>query len=129
MYSDPLSRYESVNNMTMPGHEIEASVLTKAARKLKECQDKWGSDDHDHKLEEALNYNQRIWSIFQAELANEDNPLPKKLRSDILRLSAYIDRCILETIASPSSDKLDIVIRINENLAAGLRESHMNCVV
>ena len=123
MYSDPLSSYESINNMTIPGRGIEAVVLTKAARKLRECQDNWGNDGHDQRLEKALKYNQRIWRIFQAELVNEGNPLPKRLRSDILRLSAYIDRRILETIAAPSLDKLNIVIRINENLAAGLRGS------
>ncbi len=123
MYSDPLSSYESVNNMTIPGRGIEAVVLTKAARKLRECQNNWEIDDHQRRLEEALKYNQRIWSIFQAELANDDHPLPKRLRSDILRLSAFIDRRIFETMASPSSDKLNIVIKINENLAAGLRGS------
>ena len=123
MYSNAMSSYESVDNMTMPGRGIEAAVLTKAARKLRECQDNWVIDDHEGKLEEALKYNQRIWSIFQVELAKDDHPLPKQLRSDILKLSAFIDRRIFETLASPSPDKLNIVIRINENLAAGLRGS------
>ncbi len=123
MYSDPLSSYESVNNMTIPGRGIEAVVLTKAARKLRECQDNWEIDDHTRRLEEALKYNQRIWSIFQAELAQDDHPLPKRLRSDILRLSAFVDRRIFETMASPAPDKLNIVIQINENIAAGLRGS------
>lgn len=123
MYSNAMSSYESVDNMTMPGRGIEAAVLTKAARKLRECQDNWSVDDHGPKLEEALKYNQRIWSIFQVELAKDDHPLPKQLRSDILKLSAFIDRRIFETLASPSPDKLNIVIRINENLAAGLRGS------
>ena len=123
MYSNAMSSYESVDNMTMPGRGIEAAVLTKAARKLRECQDNWEIDDHDRKLEEALKFNQRIWTIFQVELAKDDHPLPKQLRSDILRLSAFIDRRIFETLASPSPEKLGIVIRINENLAAGLRGS------
>lgn len=123
MYSNALSNYESVDNMTMSGRGIEAAVLTKAARKLRECQDKWEIDDNDRKLEEALKYNQRIWSIFQVELAKDGHPLPKQLRADLLRLSAFIDRRIFETLASPSPEKLNIVIRINENLASGLRGS------
>lgn len=123
MYSNAMSSYESVDNMTMPGRGIEAAVLTKAARKLRDCRDNWKIDDQNRKLEEALKYNQRIWSIFQVELAKDDHPLPKQLRSDILRLSAFIDRRIFETLAYPSPDKLNIVIRINENLAAGLRGS------
>jgi flagellar protein FlaF len=123
MYSDPLSSYQSVNAMTMPGRAIEAEVLTKAARKLRKCRENWEAAEKDDRLSEALKYNQRVWSLFQAELAREDHPLPKKLRSDILKLSAFVDRRIFETMAAPSPDKLGMVIRINENLAAGLRGS------
>ncbi len=110
----------------MSGREIEAAVLTKAALKLKECQNNWEADNRDQKLEEALKFNQRIWSIFQAELAKEDNPLPAQLRRDLLSLSAFIDRRILETMAYPSPEKLTIVIDININIAAGLRGSPAN---
>jgi flagellar protein FlaF len=118
-----LKAYESVSNATRSGREIEAAVLTKAAVKLKECQDDWNAPDRDNRLDEALKYNQRIWSIFQSELSREDHELPKKLRLDILRLAAFIDRRIFETMAFPAPDKLNIVININNNLAAGLRGS------
>jgi flagellar protein FlaF len=109
--------------MTMPGREIEAWILTKAALKLKECRDNWDNADRNEKLEEALKFNQHIWSIFQAELGKEENLLPKKLRVDILRLAAFIDHRIFETMSYPSPEKLKIIIDINNNLAAGLRNS------
>jgi flagellar protein FlaF len=112
-----------VNKETMPGREIEAAVLTKAARKLKDCQDSWDAENRDEKLNEALKFNQLVWSIFQGELEKEDNPLNRKLRADLLRLSAFVDRRIFETMADPSPEKLSIVININNNIAAGLRES------
>jgi flagellar protein FlaF len=118
-----LRAYESVSKATHSGREIEAAVLTKAALKLKKCQDNWDTPDRDNRLEEALKYNQRIWSIFQSELSREDHQLPKKLRLDILRLAAFIDRRIFETMAFPAPEKLNIVININNNLAAGLRGS------
>jgi flagellar protein FlaF len=118
-----LRTYESVAKATLSGREIEAAVLTKAAVKLKDCQDNWDAPHRDNRLEEALNYNQRIWSIFQSDLSREDHELPKKLRLDILRLAAFIDRRIFETMAFPSPEKLKIVIDINNNLAAGLRNS------
>ena len=119
-----LRAYESVSSSTtQSGREIEATVLTKAARKLKQCQEDWDAPDRDNRLEEALKYNQRIWSIFQSELSREDHQLPKQLRLDILRLAAFIDRRIFETMAFPAPDKLNIVIDINNNLAAGLRGS------
>ena len=123
MYGNPVTAYENVSKMTMSGREIEASVLSKAARKLKACQENWNTSDWEEKLEDALKFNQRIWSIFQGELMREDNPMPKNLRLDILRLSNFIDRRILETLAYPSPEKLNIIISINNNLAAGLRSS------
>jgi flagellar protein FlaF len=118
-----LKAYESVTKATQSFRETEAAVLTKAAVKLKDCQDNWEAPDREDRLEEALKYNQRIWSIFQSELSRKDHELPKKLRLDILRLAAFIDRRIFETMAYPSPEKLKIVIDINNNLAAGLRSS------
>ena len=118
-----LRAYETVSKATQSGREIEAAVLTKAAVKLKKCQDNWDADDRDERLDEALRYNQRVWSIFQSELSRDNHELPKKLRLDILRLAAFIDKRIFETMAFPAPEKLDIVIAINNNLAAGLRGS------
>jgi len=121
--TNPAQAYENVTKTTLPGREIEAAVLTKAARKLKECQDNWEADDRDDKLAAALKFNQMIWSIFQGELQKKDNPMPKKLKVDLLRLSAFVDRRIFETMAYPSPEKLTMVININNNIAAGLRGS------
>ena len=126
MYSSPLQAYETVNKATMPGPEIEASVLNRAALKLRECQDNWNSGDRNEKLEAALHFNQRIWTIFQGELVKADNALPKQIRQNLLALSAYVDKRIFEIMAFPSPEKLNIVIDINRNIAAGLREAASN---
>jgi flagellar protein FlaF len=112
-----------VDKATLPGRETEARVLSEGALRLKRCQDTWESPGLDERLDDALKYNQKIWSLFQGELAREDNPLPKKLRVDILRLAAFIDKRIFEIMAFPSPEKLSIIININQNLAAGLRGS------
>jgi flagellar protein FlaF len=107
----------------MSGHEIEAAVLNQAARKLTECQNNWDADDRDARLNAALEYNQQIWSILQGELVKEDNPLPKQIRRNLLALSAYVDKRIFEIMAFPSPEKLNIVIDINRNIAAGLKQA------
>ncbi|MBN2706339.1 MAG: flagellar biosynthesis regulator FlaF [Deltaproteobacteria bacterium] len=117
-----MNAYKKVAQDTQSGREVEASVLCKAADKLKDCQDSWNSGERDKKLDESIKFNQLIWSIFQSELAATDNPLPKELRVNLLRLSAFIDRRSLETLAYPASEKLSILININRNIAAGLRE-------
>jgi len=121
MHGTQLEAYRDALKTTMSGREIEASVLTKAALMIKTCQDNWDSDDRDAKLKEGLKFTQLIWSIFQSELAKADNPLPKKLRMDLLRLAAFIDKRIFEIMAYPSPEKLTIIININLNIAAGLR--------
>lgn len=115
-----LNAYRQTIKTTISGKELEASVLTKAAELLKSCQAKWNDEDRFKRLDEALVFNQRIWSIFQDELIRDDNPLPSKLRSDILSLSLFIDKRIVDIMSDPSPDKLDIIININLNIAAGL---------
>ena len=123
MLQSPLEAYHHIEKVTGSGREIEAAVLTKAAMKLKECQKNWDAHDRNDRLEEALKFNQKVWSIFQSELTNEDHSMPVELRQNLLRLGGFIDRRIFETMANPSPEKLDMIININCNLAAGLRGS------
>lgn len=123
MYNHAVNAYKEVDKNTISGRETEARVLTEAALKLKKCQENWGNPDLDVQLDQALRYNQKIWSLFQGELEREDNPLPGKLKIDILRLAAFIDKRIFEVMAFPSPEKLNIIININQNIAAGLRGS------
>lgn len=121
MSAKQIEAYKTARKTAMSGREIEASALTKAAIMLTECQNNWDAPDGKDILHEALRMNQTLWSIFQVELMEEGNPLPKELREDILSLSGFIDKRIIETMAFPSPDKLTAIININLNLAAGLR--------
>jgi len=105
------------------GRELEASILSKAALLLTNCKNNWDDQDREEKLAEALKFNQNIWSVFQGELAKDDNPLPKKLREDLLSLSVFIDKRIVDILLEPVQEKLNILINININIAAGLRGS------
>jgi len=122
VYNNALNAYRSIEKATVSGRETEARVLTEAATKLRNCQKLWASENIKDALDEALKYNQRIWTIFQAELGKQDNPLPDHIKLDLLRLSAFIDKRTFEVMGKPESEKLDILIKINENIAAGLRE-------
>ena len=122
MSLNPMDAYKKVEQETLSGRDVEAAVLIKAAKKLQDCQDNWESAEREQKLDESLKFNQLIWSIFQSELASDDNPLSKDLRLNLLRLSAFVDGRSLETMAYPASEKLTILISINQNIAAGLRE-------
>jgi flagellar protein FlaF len=106
----------------MSGRDVEAYALTKAAMALRDCQQNWHAPDRDQILEQALRINQRLWSILQAELTKAENPLPSHIKQNLLRLSVFIDKRIIKIMAEPKQEFLNIIININENLAAGLRE-------
>lgn len=123
MVHNAMKHYQAVERAVLSGRETEARVLTQAALKLIDCQKNWESSDRKKKLDEALQYNQKIWSIFQAELSKIDNPLPYEIKINLLNLSRFIDKRIIETMISPHPDKLTIIVKINQNIAAGLRGS------
>lgn len=121
MYQNSLNSYNQIQKESLSGRELEASVLTRAGLMLKGVQDNWDAPDRDDKLLEAIKFNQKVWSLFQAELSDPDNPLPLNLKQDILNLSLFIDKRLFEVLAYPEAAKLSIVVDINFNIAAGLR--------
>jgi len=123
MQYNAVKSYQMVEKETLSGRETEARVLTQGALKLIECQKKWNAPENKQRLDEALKYNQKIWSIFQAEVSKQDNPLPSRVKIDILQLSRYIDKKIFKAMAFPVPENLDMIIKINKNIAAGLRGS------
>lgn len=121
MYQNSVNAYTSMQKEVLSGRELEASVLARAGQMLKSVQDSWDAPDRRKRLSDAVSFNQKVWSFFQAELTNPENPLPKNIRQDILTLSIFIDKRLIEVLAAPEKDHLSIVIDINFNLAAGLR--------
>ena len=121
MSQNLVNAYTVQQKENLSGRELEASVLSRAGLMLKSVKDNWGAPDRDQKLLEAVKFNQKVWSFFQAELSDPENPLPKNLREDILNLSIFIDKRLFEVLAYPDPEKLAIVIDIDFNIAAGLR--------
>lgn len=123
MYAAQLEAYRTAQNSSMSGREIEAAALTRCALMLQDCRKTWDFGGHKEKLADALRTNQMVWSVLQSELAREDNPLPLEVRRNLLTLSVFIDNRIIQIMAQPASEKLQVLIDINLNLAAGLRGS------
>ncbi len=121
MSQNPVNAYTVNQKESLGGREPEASVLSRAGLMLKSVKDNWSAPDRDQKLLEAIKFNQKVWSFFQAELTDPENPLPRNLREDILNLSVFIDKRLFEILAFPDPDKLSIIIDIDFNIASGLR--------
>ncbi|MBW4055025.1 MAG: flagellar biosynthesis regulator FlaF [Proteobacteria bacterium] len=121
MSYSPANAYSTMQKEGLSGRELEASVLSRAGIMLKKVQENWDDPDSYANLSEAVSFNQKVWSFFQTELTDPENPLPKNLREDILNLSIFVEKRLYEVLAYPDPEKLSIVIDIDFNLAAGLR--------
>ncbi|HSI94502.1 MAG: flagellar biosynthesis regulator FlaF [Methylophilaceae bacterium] len=121
MFNNPLKAYQNVESATLDGRALEASLLIKSAARLAAAQQNWDAPGWEEVLDESLRYNLRLWTVFQAEMANESNPIPMEIKRNLLSLSAFIDKRTFDTISYPDPAKLDILIAINRNIAAGLQ--------
>ncbi|MCA1907280.1 MAG: flagellar biosynthesis regulator FlaF [Magnetospirillum sp.] len=109
----------SYNSMPQPGNPraTEAWALTEAARRMSLAQKPEVSDEE---LLVAVRLNWRLWTIFQAELASPECPLPLEMRQDMLSLCNFIDKRTVEIISDVDRAKIDALININRQIAAGL---------
>jgi flagellar protein FlaF len=120
---NPTRVYEEMRAESQSGRELEASLLQRAARKLGHCIPDWperGRQDFEAKLEEALLFNQKLWTLLQVELSSPENPLEPRVRRNLLQLSHYVDRKTLGLFSGGVLKDLQILIRINQEIAAGL---------
>jgi flagellar protein FlaF len=120
MFASPREAYETARKTTESPRQLEAAALFKAARLLEECQKGWESPEFGARLDEALRYNQKLWSFFQVELTTGESGLPVDLRRDLLSLSRFIDRRTFDVLSTPTPAKLTALIDINRHIAQGL---------
>lgn len=71
----------------------------------------------------ALTYNRRIWTILSTSATEPTNPLPDGIKVAIASLAGFIFQRTISVMAEPAPEKLAALIRINRDIAAGLRGS------
>src|ERR1700730_5133598 len=101
--------------------ELEAQLLLRAASKLQAVKD--GTVTKMADVLSAVRYNRQLWLIFAFSTNSPDNPLPIEIRKNVISLAAFVvNRSItLETAAEPQPERVDVLININREIAAGLR--------
>jgi len=100
--------------------ELEAHVLLKSARFLEELQKDWDNVSGEI-LEETLKYNRQIWLLFYDNAIEDlDETRTNDLRSNIVNLANFVFKRSIDIMAKPEKQKLDVLININHEIAAGL---------
>jgi len=125
MLEKPMNPYgNAAINASMPQEgnprATEAWALTESGRRLA-LASRGGRDS----MREALRLNWRLWTIFQADLtvALESQDQPSDIHVNMLTLCQFIDKHTVAALGEPTPERLQVLIDINRNIAAGLRES------
>ncbi|SDR85506.1 flagellar biosynthesis regulator FlaF [Bradyrhizobium canariense] len=117
--SNAAKAYARTAQISSSPRDIEAQTLLMAARKLVEVQQDW-KGAADRRMHEALLFNRRLWTIFMSAVESNDNPQPLEVRQNILNIAVFVLHRTIELQSNPSPEKLQSLIDINSNIAAGL---------
>ncbi|MEG3618348.1 flagellar biosynthesis regulator FlaF [Magnetovibrio sp. PR-2] len=123
--------YSSIPSPGSPSH-TEAWALTEAARRIAVGLEKMVTVDAlelpaaKRELRDAIRLNWRLWTIFQAELTLDTNPVPFDMRQNMLTLCQFVDNHTIQCMSDLDPEKIKTLIDINRNIAQGLLEGLSN---
>jgi flagellar protein FlaF len=113
--------YQQVGKQTVNGRELEASLLSKSAGNLQRIRDNWEAGATQNDLAAALRFNRRLWTVFMTSVTAPESQLPQDVRENVANLGIFIAKHMLQLQIEPAAQKLDVLININRQIAAGLR--------
>lgn len=109
--------YQRIQKLSLSPSQAEAAAFSRAANLLAQAQ---GNPGDYSSYRAALNFNQILWTLLQADLSMPANSLPAEVKKDLLSLSLFVDRRTAQALARPRAALLDVLIDINRDLARGL---------
>jgi flagellar protein FlaF len=121
MQNNAALAYQKVGKQTVSPRVLEANLLSRAATQLQRIRDDWETNRKE--LSSALLFNRKLWTVFLSSVTSEDSKLPRELRENVGNLGLFVMKHTLATQSHPEARKLDVLININRELAAGLRAS------
>ncbi|HHB82517.1 MAG TPA: flagellar biosynthesis regulatory protein FlaF [Devosia sp.] len=119
MQNQAAAAYQQVAKQTANPTDREADLLSQSAQRLQKIRADWDGNYAD--LAQALKFTNNLWGILLAAVVDENNPLPDHIRQNVANLGIFILSRIVEIQLEPAPQKLDAIININRELAAGLR--------
>ena len=119
MQNQAVQAYNQAVRQTVPPRDLEANLLSSAAAHFQRIRENW--DLLSSELPTALKFNRQIWTIFLTSVTDAASPLALDVRQHVANLGVFVLSQTAELQVAPDADKLDILIKINRELAAGLR--------
>jgi len=112
-------QYAQTATAAMSPRELEASALLKAAARLQAAGE--AATPSDATLQAALDHNRRLWTIFAASMTDPASMLPEDISARVLSLANFVFNHTLAIQGKADAANLAVLVRINRELAAGLR--------
>lgn len=111
---------QHAKDTTVDPRELEARTLMRSVQKMQDLQERWDKVKPEE-MDDVLRNNRQIWMIFvDNALSDSDTNRPDQLRNNITNLGAYVFKRTLDILADPKKEKIDVLIDINREIAAGL---------
>ena len=111
--------YQTMAKRTGNPRDLEANLLSRSASNLQRIRENWELADTE--LIGALKFNRKLWNVFLNSATREENPLPTAIRQNIANLGLFVLNHTIKLEAKPDATRLDVLININREVAAGLR--------
>jgi flagellar protein FlaF len=121
MQQQAVQAYQQASRATVAPRDLEANLLSASAAHLQRIREDW--DLLASELPAALKFNRKIWTVFLTSALEEESQLPQELRQNIVSLGIFVLCQTAELQVEAYPEKLDIMVKINRDLAAGLRGS------
>ncbi len=119
-HKSAVTNYEQARTKGGNPRESEGRALLEAAHRMSAAQMDAQNPDA---MRAAARLNWRLWTIFQAEISRADCPMPAEIRTNMLNLCNFVDKRMVDVLADPTPKKLDVLINVNRQIAAGLLTS------
>lgn len=118
-YANAAGKYGKTAKETTDQRDLEGQLLLKAANELQRLHDQWDEATPED-IDNVLTYNRKLWMLFfDTAIENTDNR-PVDLRNNIVNLCNFIFKRSLNILSEPSREKLQVLMDINRQVAAGL---------
>lgn len=118
-YASAAGTYGKTAKETVGQRELEAQLLIKSANELQRLHDKWDEATPED-IDNILTYNRKLWMVFFDTALENPDERPTDLRNNIVNLCNFIFKRSINILSEPSREKLNVLIEINRQIAAGL---------
>jgi flagellar protein FlaF len=114
-----IQAYNKTQTLVLSQRELEARALLKAASKLQWLKENW--EPSITTMDDPLSHNRQVWTIFLEAATDPQSAMPPEMRSNMIGLCRFVINQCMRMLFEPDPKKLDLMIEINQHIAAGLR--------